>query len=797
MTKPDRFAIFVFLFVLASWSLTVFFWFNNFDLAYIHGYIGIEDTFHNVNLKNLIRGHQIINFFAYLIFGLRPWGYYLVANILHAVAAFIGYLVFNKFFKDRLYSFFLANLVFVNFTYSNVLFEGIFNQYYSILLITFLVSTYLLQIRKYRAVGSAFLMALGLLFRETALVLFALVFGYLCLFSKSRKDFMKSARYLATMILVVAIYAYFRIFYLGELFSDLTDDAVQARLSFIGSGNYWGYFTSSFYNFSRMAGEQVFSYPVLYKLRDFTALLALKLRLYPIAGFEYFIPLFGFLVFLALFVISALVFTEKLEIKKDKRRIVYFGFWWFFSLNLFISLVLPFPKYIWNRELDYLRVLSRYNYYQVFGVVLLLGALFYEYRNRRIFRGVALILIAFNFFAIQFSSYKIYVTKHKPAKQFFFQVFDKYPDFSRKIVIYYNFFQVNNLRDWVYDLTTVFGKSKYPETEFFYESSLAEVQKKYLSSEYALNEIYAFDLDENGYFVDKTSSVREFLLGLREYGLEDDILANASYKLIFEARYLGYDESFGCNDSMTFYSKQRRDFLDNVSISAGSQYGQGSDVFAYVDKYNLVDNNLYKDSVWQAELGESSDDIVLDLGSIKEINGFSWVSNGANANPNVYDVLVSFDNVNYKPVYHSSAAESSSRIDYFDLIKARYVKIDTKTTLLGQPVMFYELEVNNYSDSIRSKYSRFDDLLDDMFKKSCPDKFSWGYVSAVTSSGTNKSIPIVLEREYGWKEYSLEIINYEAFMDTRRLFIDKLESITINPFNGGNKYEFRNFRLVP
>lgn len=794
----------IFFLIFISWFITLFFWFSNVDLSYFKGYIDFDNPISKFNLLEIVRGHVFPQFITYILFGVHPRAYYLVAIVIHSVVIIFIYKIFVSVFKDKVYSLFLALLIGINISYSNALFEGAFNQYYPILLFLFVSSVYFISLNK--KIYLVFLL-FGFFIRETILVLPLILLLYYLLFKFkyfSKNEIGKFVRFLLPIVFLTFLYLLIRKYVLGDLHSDLTDDAVQTRIAFMQSHRYIQLLVLMFINFFRMFAEQTLTYPIVNIVRDLT----LPFFRVPIIPKNVESSLFVSLLGLVLFLVLSLFVLAYIKSNKNKniyKKYLLFGFLWLILFNLFISFVLPFPLYIWENKYTFFSVITRYNYYSVFGLYLVLGILLKKYSNNKNFILAVLLILAYNFTLIQIGGFTLIKKKHKSAFSFYNIVFEKYKTFPNETSIYYNFFRVNNLRDYIGDLIYIYGPINYKNTNFFRESTLSNIQNEIKNGNIEIENIYAFDLiEETGEIVDLTNDTRELLNNLDiEFLKKDQNKDNvfypsnqdpyvAKYLLEFDARYVGTN-NLKCDSSFDDYWVKRFDYLNNTQIKSASRYGDERR-FYYINAQKLIDNRINLDSLWQGGLINEKDEIIFDLGFEKEVNGIGWISNGQNANPTRYKYYSSLDAENWQEILEINDNVLSSKIDRFKTIKTRYIKVEIIATKLGQPALFYEIEILNYPSNL-NKYNSFYELLTNSYQACLYNqRFSNGIV-VYSSNKSSFEFPFFLEKTNYYKNYKIEIYAIEAYVQSKYLLNENIDNILINTFN--YDYDIKNVKLIP
>lgn len=812
MNKFYKFTIFAL--VNLSGALTLLFWFNNVDLSYLKSYFDLSGPLTNLHLLSVVRGHVALQIFSFIVFRFQPYGYYLVANVLHSILAVVVFGVLQKLFKNIKISFMLTILFAVNISYANVLFEGSFNAYYPLLLIfIFLsVSPFLMYVKKglpqklnlKLVIFPGLFMCAGLLFRETVLLIPLIISIAIFLSEKNYHGWKKGFIYLVIPVLVTLAYAALRSRFIGELKSDLTDDGVQARMAFTEGGRYFEWSLLSLANFLRMISEQVlpvarlFSQDLVYTVISGLAGLGL-----------------------AVFVVTRIIRKNDLWISK----IAIFGLFWLIFVNLFISLILPFPVSNITAKYNIGSTISRYNYWGELGLILIVGAALVTWKkvNRKLMILVS-IYIAITLVLVQISAWQLYKTKHLPAKNFYKVVLEKYQSFPKDTYIYYNFFQVNNLRDYVGDLTYVFGELYYPGSKFHLETSLSYLEKEYLSGSVPLSSIYAFDMDRSGVFLDKTDEARRVISSIKNLSLESSlspklpgsVYANFGYNLEFWLRNKGAlskvsklcDGKLNLNSDqrgeLLKYFRKRQDYLKSVSVSTSSTYGDFPR-FYFISPRNLADGQFGRESVWQANIGDNNQSIVVDLGEIKYVTGLAWYSEGQYALPAKYKIYTSTDKLNWQEAAQSqNINQEISKLERFAKPKdARYVKFQVLSTSFGQPVRLTEIEALDYSDYIFDNYQNWKDLIDDANNSFCylqnekPSNIQPGIVTWTTNKETVGELNVNFYTDKTWRKYTVPIVNLEVYSNSLMILDEKLKSIEIIPGRMSLDYEIKDVKLVP
>jgi hypothetical protein len=476
---------------------------------------------------------------------------------------------------------------------------------------------------------------------------------------------------------------------------------------------------------------------------------------------------------------------------KEIKKISLLGFGWLVAVNFFIALVLPFPSHVLAQKYSFESPLSRYNYYGFIGLVILLGVV--VLKKPKVQKLVVFYILS-QLILIWYGGVSLYSNKHAKANNFYSYVLTKYTAFPDETFIYYNFFQVNNLRDYVGDLKNIYGPKFYPNSKFILETGLSHLQEEFINKNTPLENIFAFDLDNKGYLVDKTDKLRMFLENsdsvietsltkdTKDYTIKvtgQSALANASYQLNFEARSISGLATNNCNNNLALYSQEKLRFIKETAIESSTNYGDYPRFF-FIHPDNLLDNQLGSDSYWQANIGDTEQSVTLDLGSLKKVNGLAWFSGNKYAMPYDYSILSSRDKSNWQEVNKVTGNTSEGKIEKFAPQETRYIKFIVQNTSLGQPVYLREIEALNYPDEILKKYDKLDNLMKEAFINACITTSNrWVNFIINTDQASIKEILYVLGKGAGWEKYSINLVNLEPFSNSKQILDENLVSIII------------------
>lgn len=765
--------LFASILVFIVWMPILNFWFNNVDLSYMHSYFDIIDPLGNINLLAVMRGHVMFHLPIYLLFGHDPTYYYLFGLLFHIICSVLAYKIVLLHTKNKTASL-LSFLFFgINVVYVNVLFEGSFNLYYPVLL-ALLLFTHLhtltakrLDIRFVFLINTLFVF--GLLIRETV---FLLPFVYLLsvIFFKplkQRKEYL--SKVFVPMIAVCSLYILTRVFLLGDLKSDLTDDAVQFRSSLIGGGRWLELALAVLVNFFRITSEQIIPFPILYKIKD-------KLIYYfaiDASGSQSFSMIFPIAIGIGLVIVISFILWK---LHKDKKlfKLGIFGLIWMFITNLFISSILPFPYHVLSQPYTYSTVLSRYNFYGFIGFVIFVTVLALKYKK---ILAILAIIVVYNLFAIRQGALLLQSKIHDPARNFFTQIKGSYPQFPNKAVVYYNFFQADRLKDFIGDLTYVFAKQDYPDTQFVLETTFSHIQSEVQLGNYEVDQVFAFDMDSNSNLIDKTEQVRQILVS------SNSGVASKLAKVHLQG-FVTKQSSVQCERYLSLYLSDKHAVKSKTKVSSSTSYGDYPR-FYFISPDNLNDFQVNNNFYWQADVVDTNPFIILDLGEINKINGLGWVSEKDNHGlPRDYSILTSSDGENWNEVKQISGNTSASRIDYFQPTNTRFVKMTFSSTALGQPPFLLEVEALNYAEQIVSNFNSLTDLNNNAFGQSCDfilnDQRSYipVKITTYTDSGASTQYNQILRADKS-DDYYFDVLQIEPRSGSQRLLTEHWSDIKI------------------
>ncbi len=758
--------IFILIVVVAAWFGVTHFWFHNVDLSYLHQYIDIVNPIGKFDGVKIIRGHVLLHLPIYLIFGHAPAPYYLTALILHAVVAVIvGHIVYAHHHNTRIAI--LTSLFFgINMAYVNVLFEGAFNLYYPFLAILFLLA-YIAVMRQSLAL-LALVTLVGFTVRETTLIMPIIVLFSICMVTPRKQWRIGIIRYTIPIIVLCLGYLFIRASFLGNLKSDLTDDAVQFRYALLSSGRYGEYVTTVVTNAFRMFAEQVIPPYVLYSANPLLS------RWYvTVMGVSFVI------------VMVSLLYRSFQRHEKGSVSLMLFGLGWMTVFNLFISMVLPFPRHVIEQGYTVDSVLSRYNYYGFIGLAFFLSGLLMSIKKRNIAIIIVVLTIVANAVSIQDAQSRLYTLKHAKAKDFYATVFESYPTLPPRVVIYYNFFQVNDLKDYIGDYVWIFAKTKYPTTQFILETTASHVQEEYKKGNYKKEELYAFDLDDNGYVRDFSATFRNSIestsQAITDFRYPIELYANKSTDIKLTGTIISSAET--CPHELSDYWKASQSFTSDASITTSSQYGDYPR-FSFIHPHNLIDNQFSNDFYWQADVVDQEPTITLNLGSIQEVNTFAWEGEPRGNNiPRDYTLSVSQDGITWTPVHSVTKNTKSSRIDSFSSQTAQYVRVNISTTSLGQPVKFTEIRVFNLPADFSRSWESLHEVEEHLVTSGCVFSSQNSHknilvrIVSTTDEGSTKAYNQLLT--VGWGVYTIPVVHLEMRSNTRSIFKEKLDHFVI------------------
>src|SRR3989344_4180300 len=178
--------VIVFIGILA-WYQTLGFWFfKGYEATWLTGVAPY-------NILNLLRGHGILYYIDYKLFGWEPAGWYATSLMFHLIASILLFYWIFILTKNKILAFVVGLIFVASSSYNDVLTWGSFNSYYPLLLCFILLT--LISYHKFKEKGKKVFLFLSLMFsflgfftRETGIVVLGLLFIYELVFSENLKN---------------------------------------------------------------------------------------------------------------------------------------------------------------------------------------------------------------------------------------------------------------------------------------------------------------------------------------------------------------------------------------------------------------------------------------------------------------------------------------------------------------------------------------------------------------------------------------------------------------------------------
>src|SRR3990167_8841851 len=468
---------------IIAWYQTLGFWFlTGYEATWLTGVAP-----HTV--INLIKGHGLLYFIDYKIFGWNPWGWYATSLLFHIIASFLVFYFIFLLSRNKLLAF-VASLFFVASTsYNDVLTWGSFNSYYPLLLSLMLLT--LIGYHKFKETKFFLFLFLSLLFsflgffvRETGIMIVPLLLVYEIVFSKNiknHKNILTSLKYLSPFIVILILFFVSRSSY-GGTGGDSADSNVKLQMRFVKDGLYLEYAKASILTFGKLIPPQIIPYPLLNVIKQI-----LSSIFNPVFISNYFFPVLV----------------------------------WIFLFSLFVSLAIPSTNEVLIRDYDW--NLMRYRYFAFMGTSVMLGILailFSEILMPRLgirkakITFVALIsgVVFLNVVLIWKIEKDVYTAFYKPQKEFYSSFKNYFPKLPENAV-FYIYPNASGLGDYILEWSLI-NESSYPNLvgkHFRVESQIVAVMDKIKKGEIALSDVFFLDYDERSGLLDKTQDVRDIL----------------------------------------------------------------------------------------------------------------------------------------------------------------------------------------------------------------------------------------------------------------------------------------------
>ena len=727
---------------IIAWYQTLGFWFlTGYEATWLTGVAP-----HTV--INLIKGHGLLYFIDYKIFGWNPWGWYATSLLFHIIASFLVFYFIFLLSRNKLLAF-VASLFFVASTsYNDVLTWGSFNSYYPLLLSLMLLT--LIGYHKFKETKFFLFLFLSLLFsflgffvRETGIMIVPLLLVYEIVFSKNiknPKNISTSLKYLSPFIVILILFFVLRSGY-GGTGGDFADSNVKLQMRFVKDGLYLEYAKASILTFGKLIPPQIIPYPLLNVIKQI-----LSSIFNPVFISNYFFPVLGWIFLTGLGLIAYV-----LRRNKKYFRVLAFSFLWIFVFSLFVSLAIPSTNEVLIRDYDW--NLMRYRYFAFMGTSVMLGILailFSEILKSRF--GIRKAKIAFvalisgvvflNVVLIWKIEKDVYTAFYKPQKEFYVSFKNYFPKLPENAV-FYIYPNASGLGDYLLEWFLI-KESSYPNLvgkPFRVESQIVAVMDKIKKGEIALSDVFFLDYDERSGLLDKTQDVRDILRNQKDYPLsflnpkenyftgmlkdgpkiEFPYDLEISLNLKAKDKFMGSKPDSGRFRSLVDYSTDRNDYLNTVLIdTAPTASKRPGEPFFFTRSSNLIDGNIGLRSKWIADSWTPW--IQVDLGKTMEIIAVSWGSLPDSIRiPATYSIFASEDGNKWQIVKTVKNFKRSNSIDVLEKsVMARYIKMEVGTTLGGDFVLLDSFEVitskaKGVLDFYKDRGILLDDL-HDMFK---------------------------------------------------------------------------------
>lgn len=783
--------VIVFIGILA-WYQTLGFWFfKGYEATWLTGVAPY-------NILNLLRGHGILYFIDYKLFGWEPMYWYATSLLFHLIASILFFSFISILTRNKILSF-VASIIFVaSASYNDVLTWGSFNSYYPLLLCFMLLT--LINYHKFREKGKKVFLFLSLLFsflgfftRETGIVVLGLLFVYELVFSenlKNKKTWSGIFKRLLPFLIILIVFFLIRSIY-GGTGGDTADSNVKLQMRFVKDRMYLEYAKASFLTFGKLIPPQIIPYPLLNLIREI-----LSHVFNPTFIANYFFSFLGFLFFGALGVV-----TYRLRFNKKYFKVSVFAFLWIFVFSLFVSLAIPNTNEVLIRDYEWNTM--RYRYFAFIGMSIILSIIVFLIKEKlgkkfglktakHIFRLFIVLFISANLILIWGIENYIYTTTYKPQKEFY-KAFKNYFPTLPKDTVFYIYPNASGLSDYLLEWYHIKEKT-YPNLvgqPFRVESQIVAVLDKIKNGKMNLSQVFFLDYDHKKGLLNKTKEVSKIILDKKEYPIvikkvddgrfESGVVQGPNTEFPYDLEFTlssSLNENFigRMPDSSRFralvdYNVEKKNYLDAVSIKTAYTASQreGEPFFHTLQKH-LIDGNIGPRSSWRVDSFDSW--VQADLGKEEEIMGVVWGSQLGTRAPATYAFYLSSDGNTWRKVKSVKNFEKTNAIDVFEgAEKARFVKMEIYTTSGGDFVLLDEFEViGSNSQNVLSYYNDRDKLFqdaNDMFKfvsgkedidyiKSSGLMYYWGnltWETNKTSSSVNNqnvSFPYAIE-EYGQK----------------------------------------------
>lgn len=732
--------IIVFVGVLA-WYRTLDFWFfKGYEATWLTGLTPFT-------ILNLLRGHAILYFVDYKIFGWMPMGWYATSLLLHLVASILLFYLVSLLTKNKILSF-ISSLIFVASTaYNDVLTWGSFNSYYPLLLIFLLLC--LITYHKFKKSKKLIYLFISLLFsflgfftRETGIVIIPLLLAYELSFSeklKSKKTWIQIIKNLSPFALILVIFFLIRSIY-GGTSGDSADSNVKLQMRLVEDGLYVEYAEAALLTLGKLIPPQIIPYPLLNVLKQI-----LSSIFNPVFISNYFFPALGWVFLMGLSLIAYVL-------RKNKKyfRIFVLSFLWLLAFSLFVSLAVPNTNEVLIRDYEWNTM--RYRYFAFIGTSIMLSVLallgnelikkrFSPQKSRILFPSAIFLFVAINLLLIWRIEAEIYKTAYKPQKEFY-ATFKKFFPTLPKDAVFYLYPTAPGLSDYMLEWYLI-KEGTYPnliEEPYRVESQLIAVLDKAKKGKIDMSQVFFLDYDIRNGLQNKTKEVNEIIKSQQKYSLNLKKTQSSAFESgeikgpkvefpynleisltsVFDYQFVGSSPDSNKFKALVDYNVQRKIYLDTTVIKTTYTASQREgEPFFHTLSEHLTDGNIGPRSSWRADTFNPI--VEVDLGGTQDVAGVIWGSQVGTRSPATYSFFVSMDRENWDKVKSVKNSKTIDAIDFFDKpVKARYVKMEIYTTAGGDFVLLDEFEVLNSKQArMQEFYKSREELLKDsneMFK---------------------------------------------------------------------------------
>lgn len=719
-----KYILIVVAFGLLVWLQTINFWFfKGYEATWLTGLAPY-------NLVNLLRGHAILYFLDYKIFGWNPMGWYITSLLFHLLSSILLFYFINLLTKNRLLAF-LSSLFFVASTsYNDVLTWGSFNSYYPFLLSTILLA--LIFFLKFSKSGkwyffflSSFFSFISFFIRETGIMVVILIFLYELFVNDNlrKKKIFIIVRNLLPFLAILMIFFGLRFLYGGTI-GDSADSNVKLQMRYVKDGLYFEYFKAAVLTFGKLVPPQIIPYPFLNFARE-----ALRHIFTPRIIDVYFFPLLGWSI-LSILGLIAVKFR-----KNNLFRFFIFFFLWQGAFSAFVSLAVPNTREVLIRDYEWNTM--RYRYFAFLGTSFMLSSisiLFYRHYKKLITLSLLIFFLINLFLIFKIENY-IYVSAYKPQKEFYTSFRKDFPNLP-KGATFYLYPNAPGLSDYLLEWYLT-KESNYPNLigqPFRVESQIIAVINKLRTKKINLSDVFFLDYAQGKGLIDKTSEVRKIILTRKIYPLkfyknENFLVSNINkgpsvefpydlkmnISLSQKADYTGKTPDSGKFKILTDYLKDRENFLNTAKIETAYTASQraGEPFFHTLPSF-LIDGNTGPRSKWIADTFNPW--VIADLGKVRSIAGVSWGSlPGSTRVPATYSIFSSIDGKSWNKIFSVKNSTKTESLDKFNNpVEARYIKMEIYTTSGGDFVLLDEFEViGEKVKAVFDLYNERDSLLRD------------------------------------------------------------------------------------